>query len=159
MAGWLGRLVRGETATRPPGAVLRRADAELLPMFASAGRDDVVERLLEAGVPLHSRGIDEGTALHYAGMWGRGSTVELLLARGAEPNLIAGPPEHPANALGWTAFGSRALDGDGERVEGYVAAARALLAAGASVTAGMAEIAADDVAVLLEEAEPRDERL
>ena len=159
VAGWLGRLVRGETATRPPGAVLRRADAELLPMFAGAGRDDVVERLLEAGVPLHSRGIDEGTALHYAGMWGRGSTVELLLARGAEPNLIAGPPERPANALGWTAFGSRALDGDGERVEGYVAAARALLAAGASVTAGMAEIAADDVAVLLEEAEPRDERL
>ena len=128
-------------------------------MFASAGLDDAVERLLEAGVPLLSRGIDGGTALHYAGMWGRGSTVELLLARGAEPNLIAGPPERPANALGWTAFGSRALDGDGERVEGYVAAARALLAAGASVTAGMAEIAADDVAVLLEEAEPRDERL
>ena len=53
------------------GAALRHADAELLPMFASAGRDDVVERLLEAGVPLHARGIDDGTALHYAGMWGR----------------------------------------------------------------------------------------
>jgi ankyrin repeat protein len=159
VALWLGALVRGEPAARPAGATLRRADAELLPRFASAGRDDVVERLLEAGVPLHARGIDEGTALHYAGMWGRGSTVELLLARGAEPNLMAGPPEHPSNALGWTAFGSRELYEAGDRVEGYVAAARSLIAAGASVSEGMADIAADDVAVLLEEAEQRDERL
>ncbi len=159
VAVWLGKVVRGEPATRPPGAVLRHADAELLPRFASAGLDDAVERLLDVGVPLQARGVDDGTGLHYAGMWGRGSTVELLLARGAEPNLMAGPPEHPGNALGWTAFGSRALDGDGERVEGYVAAARALLAAGASASAGLAEMAADDVAVLLDEAEPRDERL
>jgi len=76
--------VRGEAVARPAAATLRRADAELLPMFASAGSDDVVERLLEAGVPLHARGVGEGTALHYAGMWGRASTVELLLARGAE---------------------------------------------------------------------------
>jgi len=159
VAEWLGRLVRGEAAPRPLGAVLRRADAELLPMFASAGEDGVVERLLAAGVPLHSRGVDEGTALHYAGMWGRASTVELLLARGAEPNLMAGPPEHPGTALAWTAWASRALDGDGDRVEGYVAAARALLVAGACVTPGMAEVASDDVAVLLEDVEPRDERV
>ena len=92
-------------------------------------------------------------------MWGRGGTVGLLLARGAEPNLMAGPPEHPGNALGWTAWGSRNLDPEGERVEGYVAAARALIAAGASVAPGMADVAADDVAVLIEEIEPRDERL
>jgi hypothetical protein len=72
---------------------------------------------------------------------------------------MAGPPEHPSNALGWTAFGSRELSEAGDRVEGYVAAARALIAAGASVSGGMADIAADDVAVLLEEAEQRDERL
>ena len=90
---------------------------------------------------------------------GRGDTVRLLLARGAEPNLMAGPPEHPGNALGWTAWGSRNLDPEGERVEGYVAAARALIAAGASVSPGMADVAADDIAVLLEEVEPRDERL
>ena len=159
VAAWLGALVRGEPAERPRGAALRRADAELLPMFASAGRDDVVERLLEAGVPLHARGVDEGTALHYAGMWGRPSTVELLLARGAEPNLMAGPAEHPSAALGWTAWASRALDPEGERVEDYVAAARALLAGGASVGEGMPEVAADDVAVMLEEVEPRDERV
>jgi hypothetical protein len=170
-AAWLGAVVRGDAAVaeRPrPGAPggpvapaggWRRSDAELLPMFASAGQDEVVERLLAAGVPLHARGVDEGTALHYAGMWGRGSTVELLLDRGAEANLMAGPPEHPSTALGWTCWGSRGLDGDGERVEGYVAAASALLAAGASVTPGMAEIASDDVAVLLEGVEPRDERV
>jgi hypothetical protein len=130
VAVWLGKVVRGEAgaADRPRGVALRPADAELLPMFASAGEDDA-------------------------------STVELLLARGAEPNLIAGPPEHPGNALGWTAWGSRALDPAGERVEGYVGAARALIAAGASVSPGMAEIASDDVAVLVEEVEPRDERL
>ena len=161
LAAWLGAVVRGDAgwAERPAGAALRRADAELLPMFASSGEDAVVERLLAAGVPLHARGVDDGTALHYAGMWGRGGGVELLLARGAEPNLMAGPPEHTGNALGWTAWGSRALDEAGERVEGYVSATRALIAAGAGVSEGMAEIAADDVAVLLEEAEPRDERL
>jgi ankyrin repeat protein len=179
VAAWLGAVVRGDAgaadrpsrsdvaaaaphggpASRRAGSAWRRTDAELLPIFASAGSDDAVERLLEVGIPLHARGIDEGTALHYAGMWGRASTVELLLARGAEPNVMAGPREHPSNALGWTAWGSRALDADGERVEGYVAAARALLAAGASVSDGMAEIAADDVAVLLEDVDHRDERL
>jgi ankyrin repeat protein len=163
VAAWLGRVVRGDAgwADRPAAAprAWRRADAELLPMFASAGADEVVGRLLGIGIPLHARGIDEGTALHYAGMWGRGDTVRLLLARGAEPNLMAGPPEHPGNALGWTAWGSRNLDPEGERVEGYVAAAQALIAAGASVSPGMADVAADDVAVLLEEVEPRDERL
>ena len=157
-AGEAGAADRSPATWAPTGG-WRRADAELLPIFASAGEDEVVERLLAAGVPLHARGIDEGTALHYAGMWGRGSAVELLLARGAEPNLMAGPPEHPSNALGWTAWDSRALDGEGDRVEGYVAAARALLAAGATVGPGMAEIASDDVAVLLEDVEPLNERV
>ena len=82
------RRARRGASERPRDVALRRADAELLPpMMASAGEDAIVERLLEAGVPLHARGVDDGTALHYAGMWGRGSTVEPLLARGAEPNL------------------------------------------------------------------------
>ena len=134
VAVWLGKVVRGE----PAGPAARRRAAPRRCRAAADVRQRGPRRCrrapARAGVPLHSRGIDEGTALHYAGMWGRGSTVELLLARGAEPNLMAGPPEHPGNALGWTAWGSRALDGDGERVEGYVAAARALLAAGASAT-------------------------
>jgi hypothetical protein len=68
------------------------------------GDDEVVARLLDAGVPLDARGIDDGTALHYAGMWGRASTVELLLSRGAEVDVMGGPREHPGTPLGWTAW-------------------------------------------------------
>ena len=160
-AEWVGAIVRGdlERAERVrgehPGLPLRDADAEELPRWASAGDDGVVTRLLDAGVPIHARGVDEGTALHYAGMWGRASTVELLLARGAEVDLMGGPREHPGTALAWTAWGSRALPGAPARLEGYLGAAEALLAAGARVAEGMAEAAADEVAVLLEEAAAR----
>jgi ankyrin repeat protein len=153
-AEWIGAVVRGdaERAARVraehPQLVLSDDDAEELPRWASAGDDEVVARLLDAGVPIAARGVDEGTALHYAGMWGRASTVELLLARGAEVNLIGGP----GTPLGWTAWGSRALPGAAERVDGYLGAAEALLAAGARVTEAMFDIASDEVAVLLEEA-------
>jgi ankyrin repeat protein len=152
---WLGAIVRGDEARAArvraahPGLVLHEADHEELPRWASAGDDAVVTRLLDAGVPLDARGIDDGTALHYAGLWGRASTVELLLARGAEPDLMGGPREHPGTALGWTAWGSRALPGAAERREGYARAAAALLAAGATASPGMAELASDEVAALL----------
>jgi ankyrin repeat protein len=157
-AEWIGALVRGdeERAARVraehPDLVLRDDDAEELPRWASAGEDAVVARLLDAGVPIDARGVDDGTALHYAGMWGMPSTVELLLARGAEVNLLSGPPEHPGTALGWTAWGSRELPGAAERLDGYLGAATALLEAGARVGEGMAEMAADELGVLLEEA-------
>ncbi|MBE2318525.1 hypothetical protein DVA67_021270 [Solirubrobacter sp. CPCC 204708] len=81
-------------------------------------------------------------------MWGRGSTVRLLLARGADSHAgsIHGPP------LGWTAWGSRELRGAPERLDGYLEATTALLEAGARVTDAMIELAADEVAVRLEEA-------
>jgi hypothetical protein len=156
-AEWIGAVVRGdaERAARVreehPDLVLRHDDEEELPRWASAGDDEVVARLLDAGVPLDARGVDDGTALHYAGMWGRASTVELLLERGADVKLVGGP----GTALGWAAWGSRALPGAAERVDGYLGAATALLAAGASVTEAMIEIASDEVAVLLEEAAER----
>jgi hypothetical protein len=156
-AEWIGAVVRGdlERAARVraehPELALRAADAEELPRWSSAGDDAVVARLLDAGVPLDARGIDAGTALHYAGLWGRASTVELLLARGAEVDLMAGPRENPGTALAWTAWGSRALPAAAERLDGYVEATAALLAAGAAVGEGMIEVAADEVAVLLEE--------
>ena len=160
-AEWIGAVVRGDTerAARVraahPGLVLRDADAEALPRWASAGDDAVVARLLDAGVPIGALGIDDGTALHYAGLWGRASTTELLLARGAEVERIGGPREHPGTALAWTAWGSRALPGAAERLDGYLGAASALLAAGALVSEGMVAVAADEVAVLLEEAADR----
>jgi ankyrin repeat protein len=160
-AEWIGAIVRGDSEradrvrSQHPELALRDADAEELPRWASAGDDVVVARLLDAGVPMDARGIDDGTALHYAGMWGQASTVELLLARGAEVDLIGGPREHPGTPLGWTAWGSRALPRAAERLDGYVGAATALLGAGARVTEGMIEVAADEVAVLLEEAADR----
>jgi ankyrin repeat protein len=156
-AEWIGAVVRGDGAraarvkARHPGLTLRPADAEELPRWASAGDDAVVTRLLDAGVPLDARGIDAGTALHYAGLWGRASTVELLLARGAEVDLMGGPREHPGTALAWAAWGSRALPAAAARLDGYVGAVAALLAAGAQVSEGMIEAAADEIALLLEE--------
>jgi ankyrin repeat protein len=160
-AEWIGAIVRGddERAARVkvdhPNLVLRHADAEELPRWASAGDDEVVARLLDSGVPIDARGVDDGTALHFAGMWGRASTVDLLLGRGADAELMAGPPEHPGTALSWTAWGSRRMPGAAERLDGYLAAAVALLAAGARVTEGMIETAADELSVVLEEAGAR----
>jgi hypothetical protein len=81
-------------------------------------------------------------------------TIELLLDRGAEVNDVGGPREAPSTPLGWTAWGSRMLPGATERLEGYREATRLLVAAGARVEPGMIEVAADDVAVVLEEASP-----
>jgi ankyrin repeat protein len=160
IADWLGAVLRGdlEHAARclaaDPGlpSRLRASDAELLPMWASAGEDTGVARLLDAGIPLDARGVDDGTALHYAGLWGRPSTVALLIARGAEIDLIGGPREAPGTALDWTAWGSRALPDAAERLDGYLEAVRLLVEAGARVTQGMVDKAADDVALALEEA-------
>ena len=160
-ADWIGAVVRGEDERAAeiraahPGLTLGDDDAEELPRWASAGEDAIVARLLDAGVPLDARGIDDGTALHFAGLWGRGSTVALLLARGADPETMAGPREHPGTALAWTAWGSRALPGAAERLDGYLAAAAALLGAGARVGEGMAAVAADELGAALDEAAAR----
>jgi hypothetical protein len=81
--------------------------------------------------------------------------VELLLARGAEVDVMGGPREYPGTALGWTAWGSRELPGAEERMDGYLGAAAALLEAGARVGEGMLHVAADELSVLLEEAASR----
>ncbi len=147
---WIAAVVGGDPRAPEPPSPLRPADAELLPIHASAGGDVVVARLLDAGVPLDACGIDDGTALHYAGMWGRPSTVALLLDRGADVDASSahGTP------LGWTAWGSRDIPGAAERPDDYLEATRRLLSAGARVTPGMIETAADEVAVVLEEASP-----
>ncbi len=150
VAAWIGAVVRGEDhAPEAPGP-LRYDDSEQLPRWASAGEDEIVARLLDAGVPIDARGIDGGTALHYAGMWGRPSTVALLLDRGAD---VEAASAH-GSALGWTAWASRGLPGANERLDDYLEATRVLLAAGARVDPGMIEIAAADVGALLEEASP-----
>jgi ankyrin repeat protein len=160
-AEWIGAIVRGDheraahVKADHPELALRPADAEELPRWASAGDEEVVARLLDAGVPIDSRGIDDGTPLHYAALWGRPNTVELLLARGADPEVMGGPREHPGPPLAWAAWGSRTMPGAEERIGGYLAGAAALVAAGARVTEGMIEVAADELSVQLEEASAR----
>jgi hypothetical protein len=155
---WIGAVVRGDdhraarVKAEHPGMVLRAADIEQLSRWASAGDDEVVARLLDAGVPVDARGVDGGTPLHCAGLWGRGSTAELLLERGGDPEMMSAPGDRLGTPLSWTAWGSRNLPGAAERLEGYLAAARALIAAGARVTEWMVEVAADELCAVLEDA-------
>ena len=67
---------------------------------------------------------------------------------------MGGPREFPGTALDWTTWGSRAIPGAAERVDDYLEATRLLVSAGARVTPGMIEKAADEVAVVLDEASP-----
>jgi hypothetical protein len=98
---------------------------------------------------LLERGDQGGTALHFAGHWGRASTVELLLARGADVHLQAG--DVPGNALAWTAWGSSHLPGSRDRPSDYLAVAAILLAAGSEVTEEMVRAASHEVAAMLSE--------
>ena len=88
-----------------------------------------------AGVPIDSRGRLEGTALHYAGLWGRAGTLRLLIARGADVAAVAGPPDWTGarewTALDWTAWGSRGATAAAERQAEYRECVSALLGAGA----------------------------
>jgi ankyrin repeat protein len=159
VAEWIGAVAQGDDehaarclATDPDlPRKLRPNDMEILPMWASAGLDAGVARLLDAGVPMDARGIDDGTALHYAGMWGRGSTVGVLLERGADPNVMGGPHYAPGPPLHWTAWGSRNLPEADERIDGYLEAAQRLMDAGARPTQGMVDQAAEELAFLLEQ--------
>ena len=58
-----------------------------LHLSAARGHDDVVETLLHHGLDVDTRGEEERTALMAAAMFRRGSTVKLLLDRGARLDL------------------------------------------------------------------------
>ncbi len=158
---WIGAIVRGDhdradrVKREHPYLALRDADLEQLPRWASAGDDEVVARLLDAGVPIGARGVDGGTALHFAALWGHESTVDVLRARGADPEAWSAPGPSLGTPLSWAAWGSRNLPGAEERIDGYLAAASALIAAGARVTEGMINNAADELSVQLHEAGER----
>jgi ankyrin repeat protein len=143
-AEWVGAVIRGDLDRAAhvqrghPGLALTWDDREQLPRWASAGDDEVVTRLLDAGVPIDSRGRLEGTALHYAGLWGRASTLRLLIARGADVGAVAQPPDRTGarewTALDWTAWGSRGATAAAERQAGYRECVSALVGAGAPIT-------------------------
>jgi uncharacterized protein len=143
-AEWVGAVVRGDldradrVKAAHPDLALRWTDCEQLPRWASAGDDQVVARLLQAGIPIESRGEREGTALHYAALWGRSTTLRQLLARGADVTALAEPPDHPGapewTALDWTGWGSRNATEASDRYQAYRHCAATLLEAGATTT-------------------------
>jgi ankyrin repeat protein len=55
-----------------------------------ADRYQIIELLLAAGADIQQRGINDWTPLHYAAAAGDLAGIELLLARGADPNARAG---------------------------------------------------------------------
>lgn len=65
---------------------------------------------------------------------------------------MGGPHFAPGTALDWTTWGSRALPGAIERLDGYLDAVCLLVAAGGRVTEGMVDKAAEEVAAAIEEA-------
>lgn len=97
---------------------LREADATLLFEAVRKGDEDEVVRLLRAGVGAGSVDDEGRTALYHAALADRPGIVRLLLASGADPDLLCGPD---ADDLPLCAAA----------VGGHTAAVRALLAAGA----------------------------
>ena len=112
--------------------------ASVVRVAVEEGDDEVVTRLLDAGVPIDARGRFEGSALHYAGLWGRASTLRLLIGRGADVGAVAEPPDRGGvpewTALDWTAWGSRGGTAAAERQAGYRECVSRLLGAGARIT-------------------------
>ena len=123
-----------------PGAPpLSASDAHLLPDLANANHAAGVLALLAAGAGIHEKGEHGATALHFACWNGQDTLVAALLARGADTTIEdrtfhATPP-------GWLVHGAQYCP---EPRGDYAAALRALLAAGAAVTAeaptGRAEV-------------------
>jgi ankyrin repeat protein len=145
-AEWIGAIVRGDleragrVVREHPDLELRWNDREQLPRWASAGDDQVVTRLLDAGVPVDSRGLRDGTALHYAALWGRPGAMRQLLARGADVAALAEPPDRPGpkewTALAWAGWGSRHTTAATDRRDAYRECVALLLDAGARLGEG-----------------------
>ena len=99
----------------------------ILGQFALLGRTDVVRSLLDAGMPVDTRGWSNFTPLDQAAMHGRTDTVRLLIERGADLNDRAfdedGPT--PLDCAVWGLENNRADDGD------YLGTIETLIAAGA----------------------------
>lgn len=125
-------VARGESDTLPdapppmPG-IPGHDSGWLLGQFALLGRVDVVRSLLDAGLPVDSRGWSNFTPLDQAAMHGRLEVVRLLVERGADLEDCAFDDEGPTplDAAIWGSRNNPATDGD---YEGTVAL---LVAAGA----------------------------
>jgi hypothetical protein len=99
----------------------------ILGQFALLGLTDVVRALLDAGMPVDTRGWSNFTPLDQAAMHGRTDTIQLLIDRGADLHDCAfdedGPT--PLDCAVWGLRNNRADDGD------YHGTIEALITAGA----------------------------
>jgi ankyrin repeat protein len=123
-----GESVRLPTAP-PPSLGNPRTDdyGWILGQFALLGRTDVVRSLLDAGMPVDTRGWSNFTPLDQAAMHGRTETVRLLVERGADLTDCAFDDEGPTplDCAIWGSQNNHADDGD------YPDTIRTLLDAGA----------------------------
>jgi ankyrin repeat protein len=110
---------------------MNEEEARILPDLTGRPRKDVVQLLLEAGIDLTSRGVDEGTALHMAAWFGQPANTQLLLEYNA-PLEIRGDV-YNNTPLGWLAHGSVYSGTAQSHAEDYVEIAKILLKAGASL--------------------------
>lgn len=90
------------------------------------GKAAMITNMIDCGFPGLMRGPRNQTALHWASWWGWRDTVEVLLARGAEVNVVE--TEFGATPLGWAEHGSENCQnplGDYKGVMGLLRAAGA----------------------------------
>jgi ankyrin repeat protein len=131
--GWLINGKEGEIAELllASGAAIDGIENRESPLIASAslGAKKVSKVLVEAGAALESTSIFGSRALHWAAWIGTPSTVELLVAHGA--NIEARCSEFGATPLFWAVHGY-GPDGPKQKRD-QVGAARMLIQAGASV--------------------------
>jgi len=131
--GWLTNGKEGEIAELllAHGAQIDGSEGRESPLIAAAslGAERVAKVLVPAGAELESTSIFGARALHWAAWVGATSTVELLLAHGAEVDPKCS--EFEATPLFWAVHGY-GRDGPKEKKD-QVGAARALINAGARV--------------------------
>ena len=92
---------------------------------------DIISLAPVPGSPRVAAGLDDGTPLHQAAWFGQPDNARLLIEAGAPLDVFE--PTHESSPIGWVTHGSRYSGGAEERQDAYVALARMLLAAGASL--------------------------
>src|SRR5262249_4683989 len=141
-------------------------DADAPNMLAELAMRDAgtLRRVIDAVGPNFTAswgGGPRGTLLHQAAWFGRVPLVDVLLARGAEPDVRAGTEY--ATPLGWAAVGSRyppAPPDDSFAAPGgdFVGVARLLVSAGAVIEPKFIEMATEPLATWLAETAAGGER-